>query len=119
MNFFKDHAVLFALVCAGVGIAYGIGLTIWLLRQPAGSERMREISRIRSLPVGLRSSQIVSPMPYATPTPAQTSANSTAWSLKKFTPLPFLRYKVVIKPARCGRLLDHKACGSLTHPPGC
>jgi K(+)-stimulated pyrophosphate-energized sodium pump len=45
VNFFKDHAVLFALVCAGVGIAYGIGLTIWLLGRPAGSERMREISR--------------------------------------------------------------------------
>ncbi len=45
MNFFKDHAVLFALICAGFGIAYGIGLTIWLLRQPTGSERMREISR--------------------------------------------------------------------------
>ena len=27
MNFFNDHAVLFALVCAGVGVAYGIGLT--------------------------------------------------------------------------------------------
>jgi K(+)-stimulated pyrophosphate-energized sodium pump len=37
--------VLFALICAGVAIAYGIGLTIWLLRRPAGNERMREISR--------------------------------------------------------------------------
>jgi K(+)-stimulated pyrophosphate-energized sodium pump len=37
--------VLFALVCAGVAIAYAIGLTIWLLRQPAGSERMQEIGR--------------------------------------------------------------------------
>ncbi len=37
--------MLFALVCAGVAIAYGIGLTIWLLRQPAGSERMQEIGR--------------------------------------------------------------------------
>jgi K(+)-stimulated pyrophosphate-energized sodium pump len=37
--------VLFALVCAGVAIAYGIGLTIWLLRQPDGNERMREIAR--------------------------------------------------------------------------
>jgi K(+)-stimulated pyrophosphate-energized sodium pump len=37
--------VLFALVCAGVAIAYGIGLTVWLLRQPEGSERMREIAR--------------------------------------------------------------------------
>src|SRR3954467_9701769 len=45
MNFFTDHAVLFALVCALVAIAYGIGLTYWLLKQPAGSERMREIAR--------------------------------------------------------------------------
>src|SRR5213083_505115 len=44
-SFFNDHAVLFALVCAGVAIAYGIGLTVWLLRQPAGSERMQEIGR--------------------------------------------------------------------------
>src|SRR6266540_1217206 len=45
MDFFSDHPVLFALVCAGVAIAYGIGLTYWLLNQPAGSERMREIAR--------------------------------------------------------------------------
>jgi K(+)-stimulated pyrophosphate-energized sodium pump len=32
-------------VCAGVAIAWGIGLTVWLLRQPTGNERMREISR--------------------------------------------------------------------------
>jgi K(+)-stimulated pyrophosphate-energized sodium pump len=45
MNFFSDHPVLFALICAGVGIAYGIGLTYWVLQQPQGNERMREISR--------------------------------------------------------------------------
>jgi K(+)-stimulated pyrophosphate-energized sodium pump len=45
VDFFKDHAVLFALICAGVGIAYGIALTYWVLSQPAGTERMREISR--------------------------------------------------------------------------
>jgi K(+)-stimulated pyrophosphate-energized sodium pump len=45
MDFFSDHPVLFALVCAGVAIAYGVGLTYWLLNQPAGSERMREIAR--------------------------------------------------------------------------
>ena len=45
MEFFNDHAVLFALVCAVVAIIYGIGLTVWLLRQPAGSERMQEIGR--------------------------------------------------------------------------
>ncbi|MGH3008237.1 MAG: sodium-translocating pyrophosphatase [Gaiellaceae bacterium] len=40
-----DHAVLFALLCAGAAVAYGIGLTVWLLRQPAGNERMQEIAR--------------------------------------------------------------------------
>src|SRR6266446_4274413 len=45
MNFFSDHPVLFALICAGVAIAYGIGLTFWVLAQPQGNERMREISR--------------------------------------------------------------------------
>jgi K(+)-stimulated pyrophosphate-energized sodium pump len=44
-SFFNEHPVLFALICAGVAIAYGIGLTVWLLAQPAGSERMREIAR--------------------------------------------------------------------------
>src|SRR5512133_2989503 len=45
MDFFSDHPVLFALVCALVAIAYGIGLTYWLLKQPDGNERMREIAR--------------------------------------------------------------------------
>ncbi len=45
MDFFNDHAVLFALVCAGVAVAYGMYLTWWLLTQPAGNERMQEISR--------------------------------------------------------------------------
>src|SRR2546421_5247973 len=45
MGWFQDHAVLFALVCAAVALAYGIGLTVWLLGQPAGSERMEEIGR--------------------------------------------------------------------------
>jgi K(+)-stimulated pyrophosphate-energized sodium pump len=44
-SFFNDHAVLFALICAAIGIAYGIGLTVWVLGRPAGSERMREIQR--------------------------------------------------------------------------
>jgi K(+)-stimulated pyrophosphate-energized sodium pump len=43
--FFHDHTVLFALVCAGIAIAAGIALTGWVLRQPAGSQRMQEISR--------------------------------------------------------------------------
>ena len=32
MDFFRDHAVLFALVCAGIAVAWGIYLTWWLLR---------------------------------------------------------------------------------------
>jgi K(+)-stimulated pyrophosphate-energized sodium pump len=45
MEFFQDHAVLFALLCAGVAIAVGIGLTVWLLRKPPGDRRMQEIGR--------------------------------------------------------------------------
>jgi len=44
-SFFNDHPVLFALVCAGVAIGYGLYLTVWLLKRPAGSERMQEIAR--------------------------------------------------------------------------
>jgi len=44
-SFFNDHPVLFALVCAGVAIAYGIWLTVWLLGRPDGNERMREIAK--------------------------------------------------------------------------
>src|SRR5881397_1788047 len=45
MSWFKDHAVLFALICSGVAIAHGLYLTYWLLRRPDGDERMREIAR--------------------------------------------------------------------------
>src|SRR5213593_3066870 len=44
-SFFNDHAVLFALLCAGVAIAFGVGFTVWLLGRPAGNERMQEIAR--------------------------------------------------------------------------
>ena len=37
--------MLFALICAGVAVAYGIGLTVWLLGRPEGNERMQEIAR--------------------------------------------------------------------------
>ncbi len=37
--------MLFALVCSGVAIVYGLYLVYWLLSQPAGSERMQEIAR--------------------------------------------------------------------------
>src|SRR6476619_7458459 len=45
MSWFMDHAVLFALLCAGAAVLYGIGLTVWLLAHPAGNERMQEIAR--------------------------------------------------------------------------
>jgi K(+)-stimulated pyrophosphate-energized sodium pump len=44
-DFFQNHTVFFALVCALFGIAVGLYLTWWILKQPAGSERMREIAR--------------------------------------------------------------------------
>jgi len=45
MDWFHEHPVLFALICAAIAVAYGIGLAVWLLRRPAGSERMQEIAR--------------------------------------------------------------------------
>src|SRR5690242_16274816 len=44
MSWFRDHPVLLGLVGAGVAVGYGLYLTWWLLQQPAGNERMREIS---------------------------------------------------------------------------
>jgi K(+)-stimulated pyrophosphate-energized sodium pump len=44
MDFFVDHAVGFALACAAVAVLYGLYLTWWLLKQPAGNERMQEIA---------------------------------------------------------------------------
>src|SRR4029079_487183 len=45
MSWFMDHAVLFALLCAGAAVVYGLYLTVWLLRQPGGNERMPAIAR--------------------------------------------------------------------------
>jgi K(+)-stimulated pyrophosphate-energized sodium pump len=44
MDFFVDNAVGFALACAAVAVLYGLYLTWWLLKQPAGNERMQEIA---------------------------------------------------------------------------
>src|SRR3954453_11117299 len=44
MSWFKDHAVLLGLIGAVVAGGDGLCLTVWLLRQPEGNERMREIS---------------------------------------------------------------------------
>jgi K(+)-stimulated pyrophosphate-energized sodium pump len=45
LDFFYDHPVLFALICAAAAIAYGVGLTVWLLGLPAGTERMQAIAK--------------------------------------------------------------------------
>jgi K(+)-stimulated pyrophosphate-energized sodium pump len=39
-----SHAVLISLVCGALAVVYGLALTRWVLSQPAGTERMREIS---------------------------------------------------------------------------
>src|SRR5262245_46701988 len=44
MDWIMDHAVALALVCGAIAVLYGLWLTSWLLRQPAGNERMREIA---------------------------------------------------------------------------
>jgi K(+)-stimulated pyrophosphate-energized sodium pump len=44
-DFFQSHTVLFALLCAGVALVWGLVLTLWLLRLPAGTDRMQEIAR--------------------------------------------------------------------------
>jgi K(+)-stimulated pyrophosphate-energized sodium pump len=44
MDWFMDHAVLLALICGGVAVLYGLWLTQWLLKQPDGDDRMREIA---------------------------------------------------------------------------
>ena len=43
-EFLTDHGVLFALICAGFAVVYGIVVTQRLLAKPAGNDRMVEIS---------------------------------------------------------------------------
>jgi K(+)-stimulated pyrophosphate-energized sodium pump len=43
-EFFTDHGVLFALLCAGIGVLYGVLQTVRLLKLPDGDEKMREIA---------------------------------------------------------------------------
>ena len=43
-EFLTDYGVLFALICAGFAVVYGIIVTQRLLAKPAGNERMQEIS---------------------------------------------------------------------------
>src|SRR3984957_3579453 len=45
MTWFMHHPVLLGLVGSGVAVGYGLWLASWLLRQPDGNDRMREIAR--------------------------------------------------------------------------
>src|SRR5512133_950570 len=75
---------------------------------------------MRSLPSGCRSNQTVSPIPYAIATPAQTSANRTAWSLKKLptisVPTPSQGQRRGVPGA--GRFLSHAARRRPARPEG-
>jgi K(+)-stimulated pyrophosphate-energized sodium pump len=44
-DFLADNTTWLAVVCGLIAVAYGIGLTMYLLKQPAGNERMQEISK--------------------------------------------------------------------------
>ncbi len=44
-GFLSDNTTWLAVVCGLIAVAYGIGLTMYLLKQPAGNERMQEIAR--------------------------------------------------------------------------
>ena len=44
-EFLADNTTWLAVVCGLIAVAYGIGLTVYLLKQPAGNERMQEIAR--------------------------------------------------------------------------
>ena len=43
-DFLSDNTTWLAVVLGLVAVAYGIGLTVYLLKKPAGDERMREIA---------------------------------------------------------------------------
>ena len=43
-DFMSDNTAWLAVIAGFVAVAYGIGLTMYLLRQPAGNERMQEIA---------------------------------------------------------------------------
>ena len=39
-----NQAILIALVCGAIALAYGMFTAMWILRQPDGNDRMREIA---------------------------------------------------------------------------
>ncbi|MCB9012098.1 MAG: sodium-translocating pyrophosphatase [Actinobacteria bacterium] len=41
----SDNTALLAVICGLIAVAYGIGLTAYLMKKPAGNERMQEIAR--------------------------------------------------------------------------
>jgi len=43
-NFLLNNAVLFSLISAAAGLAAAVALILWIKRQPAGNERMREVA---------------------------------------------------------------------------
>ena len=43
-DFLSDNTAWLAVIIALVAVAYGIGLTVYLLRKPAGDQRMRDIA---------------------------------------------------------------------------
>ena len=43
-GFLSDNSAWIALVCGLIAIAYGLGLAVYILKQPDGNERMREIA---------------------------------------------------------------------------
>jgi K(+)-stimulated pyrophosphate-energized sodium pump len=44
VSFLVEHSVLISLVCGIAAVVYGLALTRWVLAQPAGNERMKEIA---------------------------------------------------------------------------
>ncbi|MHB1390384.1 MAG: sodium-translocating pyrophosphatase [Thermoleophilia bacterium] len=43
-SFLNEHAVAFAIACAAAAVVYGVVLITWLLKLPAGNEKMQEIA---------------------------------------------------------------------------
>ena len=44
MSFVSDNAVLIAVICALVAVVYGVVLRSWLMKLPAGDEKMQSVA---------------------------------------------------------------------------